>query len=187
VALEALEGPAAPLLRAAAAGDRAAFGALYDRYVDAVYRRVAFKLREPADAEDVTARVFEKAFRQIAAFRPERAPFLGWLFTIADRLIIDHYRTRKSTAPLEAALSIPAPESVEREVEQRLAAEEMCRAMAQLQERQQDVLLLRFVHGYDVRESAALLGKSEGAVRVSQHRALLALRRQLAAIASVLG
>jgi len=167
------------LVRRAATGDAAAFGQLYALYADAIHRHIAVALRRREDAEDVTEQVFVKALRHIGAFRPERGPFGGWLHTIADRLVIDFFRTHREHAPLPAepfGATASGPEAVTGEGPEQ---ERLRRAIAALPAEQRRVLLLRVVEGYGVGEVARLLGKREDAVRAMQYRALQALRRRL--------
>ena len=179
MSLDELEAQAAPYYRAACAGDPEAFGKLYDLYVPMVYRRVGWKIRHVQDAEDVTEQVFTKALRNIKTYRPDRGPFVAWLRTIADRLVIDYYRTHKETAPIDVDLPIPAADNPEGDVVRSMEAATLRRAIDALQDDHRRIILLRFIEGYNVSEVAKVLGKQEGAVRTAQYRALLSLRKLL--------
>ena len=85
----------APLIARARAGEAAAFGALYDRYVEAVYRYVFYRVRETAEAEDVTSEVFMKALRAMPRYET-RQPFLAWLYRIARNAVIDRARRKRT-------------------------------------------------------------------------------------------
>jgi RNA polymerase sigma-70 factor, ECF subfamily len=157
----------------AAQRDRAAFGALYRRYLDRVYGYAFYLLGDHHDAEDVTERTFLAALGAIDSFRDEGATFRAWLFRIAHNQLVNALRARgrhRSTS-LDAA-----PEATGGDPELLAGrAEEwrrLRRAVDQLPEERRQVIVLRFVDGLSAREIGAVLGRSEGAVRVLQHRAL---------------
>ena len=159
-------------------GDAAAFGALYDRYVDAVYRYVFYRVRNDADAEDLVSDVFMRALRAIPRYEP-RVAFLAWLYRIARNAVIDRARRSRTQISFEDALAHP---NVDQVVEPdatilALSDKEAVRdALAKLTPLQQEVIVLRFVEGYTTHEIADLVGKREGTVRGIQFRALEALR-----------
>jgi len=168
------------LIRRAKEGDPAAFAEIYDRYQPAIYRYVFYRVADTATAEDLTSEVFLRLVEGIGRFTYRGRPLLAWLYTIARNLVTDHYRHGRGPAPLPLDEGLPAtaddPEEavVHRMTQQRLAA-----AIAHLTEDQRQVLLLRFVEGLDNETVAQVMGKSVGAVKALQHRALAALRRIL--------
>ncbi len=173
----------AELVRRSQTGDAEAFGELYERYVDDVYRFFYYRVTQPADAEDLTEATFLRAWRSIGRVKADATlNFRAWLLRIARNLWIDRHRTARDEAPLDAAASKPAatpdPEDALLASE---AHDDLTRALAQLPERLREVVLYRFVHGLSHRETAALLGVSEAHVRVLQHRALQRLRQWLTA------
>lgn len=175
----ASEDDAALALRARA--DRAAFGILYDRYVDRIYGYCYWRLQTHAGAEDATSQTFLKALAALASYRPETASFRAWLFTIASRVVIDTYRARRPTTGLDDAAEVRSAESGPEQLA--LAAEtrrEVTALLAHLPDEQSHLVQLRLA-GLTDREIAAVLGKSHGAVRVAQHRALKRLRELAAA------
>ena len=162
----------------AAQRDRAAFGALYRRYLDRVYGYCFYLLGDHHDAEDVTERTFVAALAAIDGYRDEGATFRAWLFRIAHNQLANALRTRHRhrTAPLDG---VPEPMTHADPAGLLSLAEEargLRRALEQLPDDRRQVVVLRFVDGLTAREIGAVLGRSEGAVRVLQHRAL----RQLA-------
>jgi len=168
----------ATLAARAGKGDAAAFGTLYDRYVDAVYRYVYYRVREDADAEDVTSDVFMKALRAIPRYE-SRQPFLAWLYRIARNAIIDRARRARMQVSFEDALAHPGADNIVEPDAALLAfsdKQEVRRALARLTPLQQEVIVLRFVEGYTTAQIAALVGKREGTVRGIQFRALEMLR-----------
>jgi len=159
-------------------GDAAAFGALYDRYVDAVYRYVFYRVRNDADAEDLVSDVFMRALRAIPRYEP-RVAFLAWLYRIARNAVIDRARRSRVQISFEDALAHPGVDQVVEPDATILALsdkEAVRGALAKLTPLQQEVIVLRFVEGYNTREIADLVGKREGTVRGIQFRALEALR-----------
>jgi RNA polymerase sigma-70 factor, ECF subfamily len=159
-------------------GDAAAFGALYDRYVAAVYRYVYYRVRNDADAEDLVSDVFMRALRAIPRYEP-RVAFLAWLYRIARNAVIDRARRSRTQISFEDALAHPgADQVIEPDVTiLALSDKEAVRgALAKLTPLQQEVIVLRFVEGYSTLEIAGLVGKREGTVRGIQFRALEALR-----------
>ena len=159
-------------------GDAAAFGALYDRYVAAVYRYVYYRVRNDMDAEDLVSDVFMRALRAIPRYEP-RVAFLAWLYRIARNAVIDRSRRARTQISFEDALAHPGVDQIVEPDATILALsdkEAVRGALAKLTPLQQEVIVLRFVEGYSTLEIAKLVGKREGTVRGIQFRALEALR-----------
>jgi RNA polymerase sigma-70 factor, ECF subfamily len=159
-------------------GDAAAFGALYDRYVAAVYRYVYYRVRNDMDAEDLVSDVFMRALRAIPRYEP-RVAFLAWLYRIARNAVIDRARRSRTQISFEDALAHPGVDQIVEPDATILALsdkEAVRAALAKLTPLQQEVIVLRFVEGYSTLEIAGLVGKREGTVRGIQFRALEALR-----------
>ena len=159
-------------------GDTAAFGTLYDRYVDAVYRYVYYRVRSDADAEDLVSDVFLRALRAIPRYEPRQA-FLAWLYRIARNAVIDRARRARIQVSFEDALAHPGVDQIVEPDAGLLALsdkETVRAAIARLTPLQQEVIVLRFVEGYSTSEIANLVGKREGTVRGIQFRALEMLR-----------
>ncbi len=166
------------LAQRAIARDSAAFALLYDRYVDKIYRYIFYKVGASAEAEDLTAQVFLKAWESIGSYHWTERPFAAWLYRIAHNLVVDHFRTRHVAAPIDD-LSLEDDAAVEDIVQQQLTNEMLRKTIARLTDDQQQVIILRFLEGYSTPEVARLIDKDEGAVRALQHRALDALQRML--------
>lgn len=158
----------------AARADRAAFGALYRRYLERVYGYAFYLLGDHHDAEDATERTFLAALDAMDRFRDEGATFRSWLFTIAHNQIANALRSRarRPSAPLDLVPEPVADADPGREAGAAEDARRVRRALAELSEDRRQVVVLRFVDGLSAREIGAVLGRSEGAVRVLQHRAL---------------
>lgn len=164
-------------LVAAALADRSAFAALYRRYVDPIYRYTYHRLGAREQAEDATSQIFLKALTALPTHRTDRS-FRSWLFTIAHNVVTDCYRARKPQDPLAL---VPEPidsrGSPEDEAIARVEQDELHRMLEQLSVDQRRILELRLA-GLNSAEIAQVLGKSQGAVKVAQSRAIARLRAQ---------
>jgi RNA polymerase sigma-70 factor (ECF subfamily) len=157
------------------------FGALYERHVDRVYAFVLVRVHDRDAAEDITADVFHKALANLAAFEWRGAPFGAWLIRIAANAVADRRRRppREQNAP-EAIDALEAPEAPEA-LDAFEARARLYRHVDALAEPQRTVILERFAHECSLREVAAKLGKTEGAIKQIQLRALRALRARMEA------
>lgn len=168
------------LIQRAKQGDPTAFAELYARHQPAIYRYIFYQVSDAATAEDLTSEVFVRLVEKIDRFTYRGRPLLAWLYTIARNLVTDYHRRtgRFPSFSLDERLAadIDAPEEI---AEQRLAQHRLAVAIADLTEDQRQVILLKFVEGLDNKTVARVLGKSVGAVKALQHRALAALRRIL--------
>jgi RNA polymerase sigma-70 factor (ECF subfamily) len=163
----------------ASKGESAAFGLLYDRHVDAIYRYVYYRVRDDAEAEDLTSDVFMRALKAMPRYEPRQA-FLAWLYRIARNAVIDRARRGNRQVSFEDALEHPMADQVLDPDEQILATSDNATlrgALAQLTPLQQEVIVLRFLEGYSTHEIARIVGKREGTVRGIQFRAIGALRQ----------
>ena len=168
------------LVQQARDGDVGAFGQLFDHYGEPIYRYSASRVNRPSDAEDLTQVVFVKALEALPRYESRGIPFGGWLFRLARNTVIDHVRTRRDHADIEALAeqpgADPGPEAIV------VARDEMAAistALATLTDEQRDTINLRFFGGLSAREAADVLGKHEGTIRGLQFRAITALRREL--------
>jgi len=167
------------LVDRASEGDREAFGELYDRHVMSMYRHVYCTVNDRQLAEDLTAKTFLQALQAIARYEERGIPFRAWLMRIAKNLAINHGRGQRNHNSSRNHGSERAISSPEQFCEAKLRDEEVWRAVHSLGGDQRQVIILRFVDGLSYPEVAQVLGKSIGAVRVIQYRALSALRRAL--------
>ncbi len=171
------------LLARAQRGDASAFGMLYDRYVDDVYRFFYYRTFNRQEAEDLTETTFLKTWERLGRLRAEPdLNFRAWLLRIARNLWIDRHRQSRETVALDALPlqdpHVPSPEQAAQQAEFR---EWLLQALAHLPERMRDVVVYRFFHGLKPAEIAALMGIEENHVRVLQHRALKRMRHWLEA------
>ena len=169
------------LIQLARQGDTAACATLYDRHYDAVYRYCYYHVGDVPLAQDLASEVFVRMVENLDTFDVRGRPLLAWLYAIARNLVADTFRRRglAPQLPLNEA-QIADEDTLAQRVEQRLLAEDLVAALARLTEEQRQVILLKFVLNHDNAEAARLLGKSEGAIKSLQHRALAGLRRALA-------
>ncbi len=177
------------LVGAAQRGDQLAFGQLYARHVDVVFRYVLARVGDRTLAEDLTGETFLRAWRRIGSVRDQGKDLTAWLITIARNLVLDHFKSSRArcevlTGEIAAAADQSrdarrrAGSSVEDAVTAAETAAQVRGHLAQLIPDQQQCVRLRFLQGRSVPETAAVMGRSEGAVKAVQHRAL----RRLAAL-----
>ncbi len=169
------------LIQSAQQGDRRAFGELYDRYVTRIYRFILIKISHKQDAEDLTSKVFTKAWESMGRFEARGFPFSSWLYRIASNAIIDHYRTSKQHEDLlqVSEEAVATSHELDETLDRHQDLVRVRTALAKLHDEYRAVLVMRFIDDSSTKEIAHALGKSEGAVRVLQHRALKELKRCL--------
>jgi RNA polymerase sigma-70 factor, ECF subfamily len=180
VADELDQGSLAALLNRARAGDSRAFTVIYDTYAGRLYRFLALRVTEPADAEDLLQRVFVKVIEALPRYEDRGLPFGAWLFRIARNVAIDHARARPTDDALTVVIEQPDDTGQPALLAERAADRRLVRdALDQLTPEQRDVIVYRFFAGLEAREIGALMGKREGSVRALQFRALSKLRQHL--------
>jgi RNA polymerase sigma-70 factor, ECF subfamily len=172
------------VVRRAQSGDSDAFGELYDRYVDVVYRYVQYRVSSTALAEDLTSETFLRALRRITSYTWQGRDFGAWLVTIARNLIADHYKSGRyrmevATSDLVEAGADRSEEGPEGEVLAGLTNAALLEAVKKLNSEQQECIALRFLQGMSVAETAQIMGKNEGAIKALQYRAVKSLSRLL--------
>jgi RNA polymerase sigma-70 factor (ECF subfamily) len=163
-------------------GDRSALEELYLTHFDRIYGYLHVSVGNRHDAEDLTTQTFVKMLESIGKFRWQSAPFSAWLFRIAHNLAMDHFRSRPRWQPEEEVPEPPGSEepSAELQAMQSIGRQSMLELIERLSPEQQQVLTLKFVFNFPNGDVATILGKTEGAVKSLQHRALVSLEKQLA-------
>ncbi len=169
------------LVARAQAGDRDALEELYLEHFDRIYSYLHMTVGNRHDAEDLTTQTFLKMLESIGKFRRGTAPFSAWLFRIAHNLAMDHFRSRRRWQPEE---EVPEPagqveSSAEDQALRVLSSESMFDLIEELSDEQRQVLILKFVFDFSNVEAAAVLEKTEGAVKSLQHRALASLQKHV--------
>ncbi|MGY6656587.1 sigma-70 family RNA polymerase sigma factor [Amycolatopsis sp. TRM77291] len=190
-AAEAAKAEAWELVSAAQGGDTSAFGRLYDRYVDVVYRYVLFRLGDRDLAEDVTSETFLRALRRITSVSYQGRDVGAWFVTIARNIILDHVKSSRfrlevvtdevaepNGAPI-GNVGVQAVAGPEQQAISRATRAELLRCVAELGEDQRECIVLRFMQGLSVAETAAIMKRNEGAIKALQHRAVRRLAQLL--------
>jgi len=162
----------AHLVHQAKSGNSEAFAHLYDAYIARVYRYIYFRVTDDHAAEDLTSQVFLKAWEGLDRYQMGSSPFVAWLYTIAKNLVIDYYRTKKESVPLENIHTLTSHETPVDEVESRFDLQAMRDALQFLTDEQQQVLILKYIAGLPNENIAKIMNKREGAVRALQMRDL---------------
>jgi RNA polymerase sigma-70 factor (ECF subfamily) len=163
------------LVALAQRGDGEAFGRLYDRYVDSVYRFIYYRVNDRALAEDFTSETFLRALRRISTITYQGRDIGAWFVTIARNIVLDHvksarHRLEVTTAErAEDGSTEPGPENAALAT---LTNERLMSAVGKLGDEQRECVLLRFIQGFSVNETAQVMDKNEGAVKALQHRAI---------------
>ncbi len=158
--------------------EKEALAELFELLFDRIYSFFFYRVNRPEEAEDLTQAFFLKLIEALNSYRPREAPFMAWCQKIARNLLIDHYRQTKVLYPPEALTQLEngkARKEVETE-ENRIV---LYKALRALSADYQEVILLRFLMGFSVKETAELMKRSENAVKLLQFRALRALKKQL--------
>lgn len=157
-------------------GDEAAFAKIYDRYVDALFRFVSFRVPTTEQAQDIVSELFLKLWQNVSQSDVRINNLQAFVYQMARNLIADFYRATQESLPLEAvdAISTPASRAVSAS---QTDLTEIEFALRQLKPEWQEVVVLAYVEGFKPREIALIIGKSPAATRVMLHRALQELRR----------
>jgi RNA polymerase sigma-70 factor, ECF subfamily len=156
-------------------GDGEAFGLLYDRYVDTVFRFIYFRVNDRGLAEDFTSETFLRALRRIGTISYQGRDIGAWFITIARNIVLDHLKSARHRLEMTTADTIEGKEhaqSTEAAVLDTLQSERLMQAVGQLGDEQRECVMLRFVQGMSVSETAAIMGKNDGAIKALQHRAV---------------
>ena len=163
------------LIQCAQQRDTEAFGELYRRHFDQIFRYVLARVGEEALAEDLTGDVFVRALEALERYEDRGVPFSAWLYKIANARVIDHWRrARWAGVSIDAERISIAVEAPSADV---LAYKFLAESLKKLTSEQQEVIVLKFIEGYSIAEVAQRTGRSKGAVKSLQHRALASLAR----------
>lgn len=169
------------LLARARQFDTEALAQIHDSYYGPIFRYVAFRVSDRDSAEDLTSDVFMRFLSALRQRNPPSTTLRGWLYAVAANVVSDHLRKRYRAPQVELDEAIVSREAGPAEVvEAALTREDLRQAMAGLTEEQQHVIALRFGHELPIQEVARTIGKTEGAVKQLQARAIAALARILA-------
>jgi len=163
-------------------GDEEAFSILYNENLKKIYNYIYYRTGNSHDAEDLTARVFQRALNHISKYKKTAVPFSAWLYRIAHNLVANWHRdnTRRKEVPLEEQTETRNKQEIpEREIEDRQDVEFLLKAMRRLSHDRQMVIILKYVEDLPNNEIGKIMRKSEGAIKSLYHRTLLELRSYL--------
>ncbi len=163
-------------------GDHDAFSQLYDLFIDQIFRYVFYRVKS-TDAEDLVEIVFMKVWENIDKYKVKKKnSFSAWLYRIAHNLVVDYYRSKKDRDYSELGIDVPTKDrehNAIRMAERSLDKDNLKGAMKNLKQSYQDIILYKFINELTNPEIAQILGKSEGSLRILQHRALKALKKEM--------
>ena len=160
-----------------------AFGALYERYVDRIYSYICYRVGSDQDAEDLTARTFYRALDHFPSYEDRGAPFSAWLYRIAHNLVANWHRDhsrRKMIALDDLVLRAPRRKGPAAKTEKVEQEDVLLQAVRRLAPDRQQLIVLKHVEGMTNAEIGEVMGRTEGAIKSLYHRALVALRENLA-------
>jgi RNA polymerase sigma-70 factor (ECF subfamily) len=160
-----------------------AFGALYDRYVGKIYNYVCYRVGNDQDAEDLTARTFYRALDHFQGYEDRGAPFSAWLYRIAHNLVANWHRDhsrREMVAVDDLPLRAPRRDGPVAKTEKMDQEDVLLGAVHRLAPDRQQLIVLKHVEGMTNAEIGEVMGRTEGAIKSLYHRALVALREDLA-------
>jgi len=172
---------AALVNRVALSRDANAFGELFELFVDRVYRYLYFRMGSRQEAEDLTEQVFLKAWEAIGRYRWQGRPFLAWLYRLAHNARVDHVHGQRSTTSLDnddRAILLPSSAAAVASTRV-LDADLLARALGELTADQQQVIVMKFLCGFNNQQIGRSMHKRQGAIRALQMRGLMSLRRVL--------
>ncbi len=169
------------VLSLASQGDLEAFGLLYERYVDRIFNYIYYRTGNVNDAEDLTARVFQRALHHIGTYTDRGVPFSAWLYRIAHNLVANWHRdrSRRQEIPLNEVTLLSKGDHPEYALVRTQEQEALLRMIRSLPSDRQQLLILKFVDHLSNAEIGSIMGRSEGAVKSLYHRTLLFLRDQI--------
>lgn len=167
------------LVERAKDGKVQAFGLLYEHYLPKIYRFVLLKVSHREEAEDLTHQVFLKAWENIEQYEFKGYSFGSWLYQIARNVTIDYYRDRTPREVSLEALAIELPSETDPldGVQKKLDWSKLVKALKELKEVEREVLIMRFVDDLSIKDVADAIGKTEGAIKLIQHRAIKSLKK----------
>jgi RNA polymerase sigma-70 factor (ECF subfamily) len=157
-------------------GDAEAFALVYDELVKPVYRYIYYRVEDEI-AEDLTEDTFFKVWQNLKKYKKGKHPFSSWVFKIAHNLVVDHYRRNKTTEEIDEGMADPSDNiNPAKQTDIKLTNIRLRKIIRKLPDNYQQVIILKYINEFDNKEIADAIGKSEGAVRTIQFRALEKLK-----------
>ncbi len=171
----------ARLIERAKNGEVEAFGCLYERYIESIYRYIRTRVAEDRIAEDLTETVFLRSYESLDRYKERGLRFSAFLYQVARNLLVDHYRQEEEELPIESADQISeSPPRIDDLIVHQEQVDSLRVGLEALPEEYREIIRLRVLLELSTKECAQWIGRSEGAVRVLLHRAMKALKRQVA-------
>ena len=169
------------LIRAAQQGNEAAFAELYDAYADLVYRYISYRVNGAEVAKDLTADVFLRMVEGLPTYEERGRPFMSWLYRIAHARLVDYYQkcSRAGESQDIETVELSADDDLDGVLMTTYRQQTVQAALRHLTDEQQQVVVFRFLEGKNLQETADILSKTVGAIKVMQYRALQTLSRVL--------
>jgi RNA polymerase sigma-70 factor (ECF subfamily) len=166
----------AVIVTRAQAGDSEAFGLLYDHYLDPIYRFIYYKVFCREVAEDLTSDTFMKALKRLGSYQVDRGRFNSWLYQIARNTVVDYYRTKKESVPIDDVFDLGHDERTAEQLDALAGLAKVEEYLKALPARQREIITLRIWEGKSFDEIASLLGGTEGSVKMAFSRSIRQLR-----------
>lgn len=160
-------------------GEASAFGLLYDRYQPQIYRFIYLKVSHREEAEDLCHQVFLTAWQNIRNYKNRGFPFSAWLYSITKNKITDYYRINKISINIENIQLEDFKNNNEKKLDEKIDSEKIKKAIKELAQKEQDIVIMRFIEELSPKETAKILNKSEISIRVIQHRTIKKLKKIL--------
>lgn len=161
-------------------GDTASFAKLYDCYISPIYRYVYYKVKQE-DALDITESVFLKVWENLKLYRRRKGGFSAWIFKIAHNMVVDHYRFQRQHISIEDMNIVDESSNADPSLraERVLNNNNLRKALSKLKKPHQQIIILRYINGFEIAEIAEIMKKSEGSIRILKFRALQILKKIL--------
>lgn len=167
-------------------GDTEAFGVLYDRYIDKIYRFVFYKTFVKEVAEDITSDVFHKALQKINSYEVDKGVFSAWIYRIARNNVIDYYRSQKGDVPLEDVFDVGFDERTPESLDAIAALDKVQEYLKTLNAKQREIITLRVWEELSYREIAEIVGGTEDSVKMAFSRSIRELREKCGPISPLI-
>lgn len=171
-----MEPQEAELVKRAQAGEGEAFGRLYDVYLDQIYRFIYYKVFSREVADDLTSETFMKALDRLSSYDEKRGRFNSWLYQIARNTVIDYFRTRKTHVSIDDVFDLPHNERTVEQLDALAGLQKVEEYLGTLPSRQREIIMMRIWEGKSFQKIAALLGGTEGSVKMAFSRSIRELR-----------
>lgn len=166
-------------------GDTEAFGVLYDRYLDKIYRFVYYKTFSKETAEDITSDIFHKALVKIGSYDSEKGTFSAWIYRIARNSVIDYYRTNKPEVSIDDVFDVAVDERTVESLDAIAGLKKVTDYLQTLNSKQREIIVLRIWEELSYKEIATIVGGSEDSVKMAFSRGIRELREKCGSVSAI--